>query len=94
MLEFSGFIYQLKWLSLYSPGELAFVGVIIVVVILVTMILAGPYVYEYARVRWEERAILQKKEILGNLVLMKDIQSELDKEIEDLMLTSLMKKEI
>lgn len=51
MLEFSGFIYQLKWLSLYSPGELAFVGVIIVVVILVIMIFVGPYVYEYARVR-------------------------------------------
>lgn len=91
-METSGFLYNLEWLSLYIPGNMAIFIVVLLWAILLIVILWGPYVYWYWLIRADERAIREKKSILWDLVLMKDIQTELDAEIEEMMLASLMKK--
>lgn len=91
-MDTASFLYHLEWLALYVPGNMAIFTVLLLSVILLAGILWGPYLYGYALIRADEKAIREKKSILWDLVLMKDIQTELDAEIEEMMLASLMKK--
>ena len=77
------FYYIIDNLYLYSP-DIIHVVIAIILGILLPILLRFLYLYSigYA-VLWRERRMLQnKKNILSNLVLMKDIQSEMEKEIE------------
>lgn len=93
MFGSSSFPYTLSWLSLYTPDTVGFIVGGVMIAIFIMVIILWPYMYGYSQLLSEERLVKQKKSILWDLVLMKDIQSELDKEIEEMMLSSLMKKE-
>ncbi len=77
------FLYIIENLYLYTPDIIYSVIAIILGTIL---IVALRYAYLYGIgyiVLWKEKRVLQnKKNILSDLILMKDIQSEMEKEIE------------
>lgn len=83
------FPYILENLSLYNPEP---IGMIVGIVLGVVFSLGVYYVLLYMKVlilvQQEQKAIEKKKHILGNLILMKDIQTELEAEIEKAMLKS------
>lgn len=77
------FLYTLENLFRYSPDIIhIIVGVIISGCVLALLWFSYLYAVGYA-VLWRERkAIENKKNILSDLILMKDIQTEMEKEIE------------
>ncbi|MBP9779845.1 hypothetical protein KBD33_04470 [Candidatus Gracilibacteria bacterium] len=77
------FLYIIENLYLYSP-DIVHVIIAIVIGIILPIVLRYTYLYSigYA-ILWREKRMLQnKKNILSDLILMKDIQSEMEKEIE------------
>jgi hypothetical protein len=77
------FLYIIENLYLYNPDIIYSVIAIILWVIFLVVL---RYLYLYGIgyiVLWKEKKALQnKKDILSDLILMKDIQSEMEKEIE------------
>lgn len=83
------FPYILENLQLYSPD---IIGIVVGMVISVICIICIYYIFLYGKVvillREEKEKIEKKKHILWDLILMKDIQTELETEIEKAMLKS------
>lgn len=77
------FLYDMNNLALYDAEIF---HVLIAIIVSIVFLIAARYFFLYhigAFVVWrEKRAIAAKKHILGDLILMKDIQSELEKDIE------------
>ncbi len=73
--------YQFNTDWILSAAMLVF-GVFIMLVLYYTILLISLKSIAYAN----DRAILQKKKTFANLILMKDIQTELEKEIEQAIL--------
>lgn len=77
------FLYALENLSEYSTS---FVQVVIALVIGIVAMVSLRMLFQY--VAWamlvykDHKAIEAKKQVLGDLILMKEIQTELEKEIE------------
>lgn len=77
------FLYSLDNLSLFSASILSSIVAIIIGVIL---IIIWKFLFSY--ISWsflllkDRRVIEEKKQVLGELILMKEIQTELEKEIE------------
>lgn len=77
------FLYIIENLYLYTPDILHTVFAIILSVgVLVLLHYIYLYTIWYALLWREKRALANKKHILSDLILMKDIQSEMEKEIE------------
>lgn len=71
----------------YHPAWYYFLGGIIILVILfVTLRELLRFAYGAALIKTDQDAIAKKKSTLNDLILMKDIQTELEKEIEQAML--------
>lgn len=81
------FPYILDNLDIYSPGIIeAILWCIIALVIILTFRWIFLYTYGLKLVSEEASELKKKKETLTDLILMKDIQTELEKEIEQAML--------
>ena len=69
------------------PGFIgAIIGCIIGMVFYIMIRYSMLYVMGALLIRTEQKNIEKKKHILGDLILMKDIQTEMEKEIEQAML--------
>jgi hypothetical protein len=81
------FTYIIENLALYSPS---IVEILIWLLLSIVCIVAARYVflygYGYRVVLHDASELRHKKETLSDLILMKDIQTELEKEIEQAML--------
>ena len=77
------FLYIIENLYLYRPDILDTI-VALIISILIIGILRYFFLYAigYVLLYREKRALENKKHILSDLILMKDIQSEMEKEIE------------
>lgn len=81
------FTYLIKNLSLASPSMLEiFIGLFIMIIFMIAVRYLFLYSYGYKLVSMDNRDLKRKKETLSDLILMKDIQTELEKEIEQAML--------
>lgn len=77
------FLYNIANMALYRPS---IVDIVIWIIVSIVFIIVARYVFLY-HIGWftvwrEARSIAAKKQVLGDLILMKDIQSEMEKEIE------------
>lgn len=81
------FTYIIENLSLYSPSM---VEILTWLLLSIVSIVAARYVflygYGYRVILRDASELRKKKETLSDLILMKDIQTELEKEIEQAML--------
>ncbi len=77
------FLYIIDNLYLYSPDIIHSV-IALILGIALTFTLSYVYLYSigYALILAEKKRLQKKKDILWDLILMKDIQSEMEKEIE------------
>ena len=76
------FTYMLSNLS-YTPNMIhIIVGIIIGIVLIIAIRMGFLYGYGVTLIRKDRADIERKKKTLGDLILMKDIQSEMEKEIE------------
>jgi hypothetical protein len=81
------FPYVLDNLDLYSPGIVEIIiGCVLAVGCVVLFRWIFLYSYGWKIVRHDASELKRKKETLSDLILMKDIQTELEKEIEQAML--------
>ena len=81
------FPYILDNLSLYTPSVVeTILGCILAVVCVIIFRWIFLYSYWWKVVRHDSEELRKKKETLTDLILMKDIQTELEKEIEQAML--------
>ncbi len=81
------FTYIIENLLLASPSMVEMIlGVIIMSIFMVFMRYMFLYGYGYKMVHKDTQDLRRKKETLSDLILMKDIQTELEKEIEQAML--------
>ena len=81
------FPYVLDNLTIYTPGMVEIVvGCIFSVAIIIVFRWIFLYSYGWKVVRRDAIELRKKKETLTDLILMKDIQTELEKEIEQAML--------
>ncbi len=81
------FTYIIENLSLASPTLVEMLlGVIIMSIFMVLIRYIFLYGYGYKLVYKDMKDLRKKKETLSDLILMKDIQTELEKEIEQAML--------
>ncbi len=77
------FLYIIENLSLYSPDIIeSIVALIFGFIFLASLWALYTYSVWYVLIWKEQRALANKKNVLGDLILMKDIQSEMEKEIE------------
>jgi hypothetical protein len=85
----SQFPYILDNITLYTP---TIIGIVLWLIFSILSIVIMRYVFLYSYAGsvlvHEQRKIESKKKVLGDLILMKDIQSELEAEIEKWMLKS------
>jgi hypothetical protein len=81
------FTYIIENLSLYSPtmSEMG-IGLFLGIGSIIFMRYIFLYGYGYKLVLHDARELRKKKATLSDLILMKDIQTELEKEIEQAML--------
>jgi hypothetical protein len=77
------YLHIIDNLLLYTP-DIIHTIVALVLWIILSVVLYFVYMYSigYVLIWKEKRAIENKKNILSDLILMKDIQSEMEKEIE------------
>lgn len=81
------FTYLIENLSLASPSIVEMIiGIILWIILIIFVRLLFLYGYGYKLVAIDMRDLKKKKETLSDLILMKDIQTELEKEIEKAML--------
>ena len=81
------FNYVIDNLSLSSPGMIEILaGLILAIIGIIVMREVFLYGYGYRVVMREAKELQGKKNTLSDLILMKDIQTELEKEIEQAML--------
>lgn len=81
------FTYLIENISLASPTMLEmFLGVIMMSIFMICMRYIFLFGYGLRLVNKDTRDLRHKKETLSDLILMKDIQTELEKEIEQAML--------
>lgn len=86
-MNLSNFSYILENLSLYEPSILGIiVGIIVGILFFIWMRLVFLYSYGFFLVREDALTIAERKKTLSDLILMKDIQTELEKEIEQAIL--------
>lgn len=77
------FLYIIENLYLYTPNIVhAIVAIILCLVGFLMLWFANFFGIGYMTLWREKRALENKKHILSDLILMKDIQSEMEKEIE------------
>jgi divalent metal cation (Fe/Co/Zn/Cd) transporter len=77
------FLYNIENLFLYTPEILSsIIALILSILSVAVMYFTFLYAIGYMIQRKEKQAIENKKHILEDLILMKDIQSEMEKEIE------------
>lgn len=84
------FEYNTDWLKislwdLFSWWEysLLIIWIFIIMILLVVMYQFFPYMYWYTLVRKDEIEAEKKKNLLKELVLYRDIQTQIEKEIEE-----------
>jgi uncharacterized protein (DUF2062 family) len=82
------FVYNIAYVTLFQPNTImAIIGVVMVSIIGVIL----QYIFLYALgafiMRRERKTLEHKKKVLQELILMKDIQTEIEKEIEKSMLS-------
>lgn len=81
------FPYVLDNLKLYSPSAIEIIlGCILAVGCVILIRWVFLYAYGWKIVHHDSEELRKKKETLTDLILMKDIQTELEKEIEQAML--------
>ncbi len=81
------FLYTLENILLYTPDWISVMaGTIIGILALFLLRISFLYVHGFFLVHADAVALKKKKNTLGDLILMKDIQTELEKEIEQAML--------
>ena len=81
------FTYLIENLSLASPSTVEMIiGIILWIILIIFVRLLFLYWYGYKLVAIDMHDLKKKKETLSDLILMKDIQTELEKEIEKAML--------
>ncbi len=86
-MNLASFSYNLGNLSLYTPSLLTvLVGFLVGVGIFVLLRMTFLYGYGFFLIRKDASDLAKKKHTLSDLILMKDIQTELEKEIEQAML--------
>jgi hypothetical protein len=87
------FLYNYAYLELYTPTLLD-TGIAIVagLVILFALRMFLLMLYGFFAVRKDTRAIASKKNVLADLILMKDIQTEMEREIEQASLKATFQK--
>lgn len=85
----SRFPYIIENLSLYIPD---IIGILIGTILFLIFAICIRYIFLYGeaiKILWiEKKQFEKKKHILSDLILMKDIQTELESEIEKAMLKS------
>jgi hypothetical protein len=80
------FTYMLSNLN-YTPNMIhIIIGIIVGIVLIIAIRMGFLYGYGFMLMRKDHADIERKKKTLGDLILMKDIQTELEKEIELAML--------
>ncbi len=80
------FPYILDNLSSHPGFIFAIVGCFIGSLLCILLRLSMIYTLGFFIIRTEQKNLERKKHILGDLILMKDIQTEMEKEIEQAML--------
>ncbi len=82
------FLYTISNLYLYHVGSVGVAIAIIIVCILFVVVCHFAFVFTYGDLllRKEAQLLEHKKSVLQELILMKDIQTEIEKEIEKAML--------
>jgi hypothetical protein len=82
------FIYSISNLYLFHAGNIAVAVAIIAAGILLVAVCYFVFVFIYGDLilRREAKLLEHKKSVLQELILMKDIQTEIEKEIEKAML--------
>lgn len=77
------FLYDNANIALYTPTIMqAIIALIVAGILLIALRFLFLYHHGFFLVWKEKRAIESKKSVLSDLILMKDIQSEMEKEIE------------
>jgi hypothetical protein len=81
------FSYVIENLSLASPGMISLI-LWTFLMIAGILLMRSMFLYGYGArvVAQDEKELKRKKETLSDLILMKDIQTELEKEVEQAML--------
>lgn len=81
------FIYNLSNVTLFQPSlTIGIVGVILTILVAILVYFVYLYGYGAVIIYEEERLHEHKKSVLQELIVMKDIQTEIEKEIERAML--------
>ena len=87
------FLYNYINLSLYTPSLtdtlIALVGAFVLIFLLRWVLLS---LFGFLLVRHDLRLIASKKNVLADLILMKDIQTEMEREIEQASLKATFQK--
>ncbi len=83
MILTTQFIYDMSNITLYQP-EITHVAIVLVggAVLLLILRYILHYIAGFSIVWHERRVIASKKHILGDLILMKDIKTEMEKDLE------------
>ena len=84
-MDFTGvFTYNMENLVLSEPVNTALFFVVAVLFLVVHLIAKYIFLYfaGFYMILEEKKKISNRKKVLGDLILMKDIQTELEKEIE------------
>lgn len=87
------FLYDYTNLTLYTPSIL---GVAVAFVVWLIFLFSLRFLllmfYGFLAVRKDTKAIASKKNVLSDLILMKDIQTEMEREIEQASLKATFQK--
>ena len=84
-MDLSSAVYAYQYSNVAALASLDAATVATCVAFLVlaaTSIMAGPYVYGFTVYRQKELEKLEKKKTIKNLLVMKDIQTELEEEMK------------
>lgn len=83
-MDFSTPVYAYTFANAVVSGpDLFDLSIVVATVIAIALaVLAGPYAYGYSVYRRKEREKAEKKRTIQNLLIMKDIQSELEEEMK------------
>ena len=86
-MNLAHFSYTLENLSLYTPSLITIlIGFLLGIGGFIFLRMAFFYGYGFFLIRKDASDLAKKKHTLSDLILMKDIQTELEKEIEQAML--------
>lgn len=71
-----------------SDNVIVPIGIAMIIIACIVIYLAAPYIYGYFMVTHSTRDKQQKRRVIQDLILMKEIQGELEKEMEQALLAA------